>query len=264
MPDIQNHADILIKPEAADTVYRRYSEVGEKVAPEREEMLKVVFADALAYFLLTSDCQHCPHYNQQDSGVNLPFTSWDEELSAIQSVRGWPPHYTESEYFQRCSKCRKDCTQRIYKPDVSGPYWRKSEYEQRNQPVAPADEPSKKETRQQKAAKTKKEKTTDAIKGILRPLCEKMLEGSMVEKADDGINYKLLKNSQLYAYIALRVTQESTKGPIPWKAISGILAPPGGADNLKVDASKYKHRKQPPKGADRIDMYLREIKSTNR
>ena len=258
MPDIQNHADLLIRPEVADTIYRRYTEIGEKTAPEHKKFFKAVFADALAYFLLTADYQHCPYFNQQCCSVNLPFESWDEELNAIRDVRGWPPHYVEPEYYQRCSTCRKDCTHRIIKPEENGPYWRRSEYEQMNNPTAQPDK-----TRQQKAADTKKEGATGDIEDTLRKLCEKMLAGSMVKKADDGINYKLLNNNQLYAYIAWRVTQESNLDNIPWKAIIPILAPPGKAD-YKAYASKYKNGKKPPQGAGRIDMYLREIKYSKR
>ena len=255
-------------PRAAFAVYQHYCQVGEKLPPERRKLFQKAFTVVLKFFL-SNDYQDCPFFYQQKEGdITLPYASWEEEVSEIVGDGGYDDvRRIEESYYDRCFKCRKSqrgCSNCIIQPVENGPYWRRSEYELRDEPVAPADEPSKKETRQQKAAKTKKEKTTEAIKGILRPLCEKMLEGSMVEKADDGINYKLLKNSQLYAYIALRVTQESTKGTIPWKAISGILAPPEGADNLKVDASKYKNGKQPPKGADRINMYLREIMSTNR
>lgn len=258
MPDIQNHADLLIRPEVADTIYRRYTEIGEKTAPEHKELFKVVFADALAYFLLTTDYQHCPHFNQSSYSVNLPFETWDEELNAIRDVRGWPPHYIEPEYFQRCRTCRKNCPHRIIKPDESGPYWRKSEYELRDKPDAPVEEPSQKETRQQKAAKTKKEDATKEISTLLRPLCTKLVAESLAEIAEDGVNFKFLGNNNLYCYLAKGVSKARNLDYIPWQAFLGVLEAKSSEAVLRKTASK---QRQDPAGSTKIDSLINETLS---
>ncbi len=247
--------------ETIPVIYEHLSDLGKKLDEQRQGLFKELFAEFLNRFLDVNPWK-CPHYIQRKEKrcITLPFVDWEDEVNTIAALyNSFSPKDIEERYYNRCFQCRDTtCPYRIIRPIENGPYWRQSEYELRDEPVAPADEPPQKETRQQKAAKTREEDASGDSESILRPLCKKLEKERMAKKADDGINFIFLGDSALYAYLARQVTQKTNLDRIPWTAIGQILATDFSPNVLKKSASIIGKKGKLPKGSSKIDSLINE------
>lgn len=247
--------------ETIPVIYEHLSDLGKKLDEQRQGLFKELFAEFLNRFLDVNPWK-CPHYIQRKEKrcITLPFVDWEAEVNTIAGLyNSFSPRDIEERYYDRCFQCRETtCPYRIIRPIENGPYWRQSEYELRDEPVALADEPSQKETRQQKAAKTKTKDASEEIGPLLRALCTKLVAESLAEIAEDGVNFKFLGNNALYCHLAREVSKARNLDHIPWQAFLGILEAKSDKAVLRKTASK---QRQAPAGSTKIDSLIAETNS---
>lgn len=254
----------LIDKEIIDlsTAYGMLSTINKDLDEERSKELEWYFLRLMSKSIHKRDNYRCPYFLQKEnSDIKLPFKTWEEEIRAVCSDYNsdFESEYDfEILYFQRCCRCKEiDCPYRIIHPEKDGPYWRKSEY---NQKYPQHQESSHiEETPQQKAARTKTEEAEDAIEEDLHALCEKLIEyndNNFVKRTDGGI-YKFNGSARLYAYLAVQISDNNGLTRVPWKVFKKHLNTSFCNKSLGVAKQKIKDKR--PRGGSKIDSCMAEI-----
>ncbi|MBO6223082.1 MAG: hypothetical protein J6N56_04805 [Bacteroidales bacterium] len=232
--------------------YGMLSTINEGLDEERSKELEWLYLRLMSGSISSKNNTTCPYYLQKEnSDIKLPFKTWDEELSAVDSYGSNRINDIEIDCFRRCCRCREiDCPYRIIRSDKECPYWRQSEYEQRNpntQEQIPATEYPP-----QTVAPVRADTYRRSINSILTPLCRELANESLAEIDVASGEYTFTGTGVQYAYLARLVTNKSRpngeEDHIPWRVITKKLKPPRSQKNLKSAASRI--------GRNRVIGYL--------